>query len=61
MMNPESKIALGSARASRAVRRALAPNVDAEAHADRNQFSSSDANDEGVVGNTRGACAPHFK
>jgi peptide/nickel transport system ATP-binding protein/oligopeptide transport system ATP-binding protein len=29
-------------------------------HASRNQLSFHDANDGGVVGNTRGACAPHF-
>ena len=51
---------MGSARAPRAVRRALAPDLDVVVHASRNQLSFHDANDGGVVGNTRGACAPHF-
>ncbi|HUA68902.1 MAG TPA: UvrD-helicase domain-containing protein [Candidatus Saccharimonadales bacterium] len=49
---------LGSARASRAIRRALAPNTNAADQTNGRQTLSPKANDEGVVGGTRGACAP---
>src|ERR1017187_6453957 len=50
---------MGSAPASGAVRRALAPNTSRRGQT--NIFSRSPRekeNDEGVVGSTRGACAP---
>jgi len=46
---------MGSARASRAVRRALAANISG---AMNDIAPPTNANDEGVVGCTRGACAP---
>jgi ATP-dependent helicase/nuclease subunit A len=51
---------LGSAPASGAVRRAPAPNTKAVEKTNGCQMSSPNANDEGVVGHTRGACAPQF-
>ena len=51
---------LGSAPASGAVRRAPAPNTNAVEKTNERQMSSPNANDEGVVGHTRGACAPQF-
>jgi ATP-dependent helicase/nuclease subunit A len=51
---------LGSAPASGAVRRAPAPNTKAVEKTNGRQMSSPNANDEGVVGHTRGACAPLF-
>jgi ATP-dependent helicase/nuclease subunit A len=51
---------LGSAPASGAVRRAPAPNTKAVEKTNGRQMSSPNANDEGVVGHTRGACAPQF-
>jgi len=51
---------LGSARAPRAVRRALAPNTKPGEQTNGGQPSLPKANDEGVVGSTRGACAPPF-
>jgi ATP-dependent helicase/nuclease subunit A len=51
---------LGSAPAPGAVRRAPAPNTNAVEKTNGRQMSSPNANDEGVVGHTRGACAPQF-
>jgi ATP-dependent helicase/nuclease subunit A len=51
---------LGSAPAPGAVRRAPAPNTKAVEKTNGRQMSSPNANDEGVVGHTRGACAPQF-
>ena len=51
---------LGSAPASGAVCRAPAPNTKAVEKTNGRQMSSPNANDEGVVGHTRGACAPQF-
>ncbi len=51
---------LGSAPAPGAVRRAPAPNINAAEKMNGRQISSPNANDEGVVGHTRGACAPQF-
>ncbi len=50
---------MGSARAPRAVRRALAPNPNVVARS-AVQSAPPDANDEGVVGCARGGRAPHF-
>jgi ATP-dependent helicase/nuclease subunit A len=51
---------LGSAPTSGAVRHAPAPNTIAVEKTNGRQMSSPNANDEGVVGHTRGACAPQF-
>ena len=51
---------LGSAPASGAVRRAPAPNTTAVKQTNSGRLSSANTNDEGVVGCTRGACAPQF-
>jgi ATP-dependent helicase/nuclease subunit A len=51
---------LGSAPAPGAVRRAPAPNTKAVKKTNGRQMSSPNTNDEGVVGHTRGACAPQF-
>jgi ATP-dependent helicase/nuclease subunit A len=51
---------LGSAPASGAIRRAPASNINAAEKTNERQMSSPNANDEDVVGHTRGACAPQF-
>jgi hypothetical protein len=50
----------GAQPPSAAVRRALASNTNKAKQANQNQFTIPNANDEGVVGGTRGACAPIF-
>jgi hypothetical protein len=52
---------LGSAAASAAVRRALASNTVACERMTALDFARNDANDEGVVGCTRGGRAPQFQ